>query len=330
MVIIALIAAFLARDPSSSVFRVVSFAWAGFGAAVQCGPGGLCLRPCARRRGACGAHDGRVAAPVAGCPGADGMDRHAVRRRGVCGRQGVLFLTPHMGCFEVTAQGVAQRYGPTRGPITVLYRPARQAWLAGVMERSRQRPGLDTAPTTLAGVRQMIKATHGAGRAIGLLPDQVPPDGMGQWAPFFGRPAYTMTLGARLACRPAPRCCWSGASACRGGGVSGCISARCRRRWRPRWTPPWCRSTNGAPDSRVPRAVFVGLRALQATPGRDRRREGSRMKTLGARLFLAFLWLLHFVWPALIIDSQTEALHIASEILAVHLRYALNLQSWVR
>lgn len=33
MVIIALIAAFLARDPNSSVFRVVSFAWAGFGAA---------------------------------------------------------------------------------------------------------------------------------------------------------------------------------------------------------------------------------------------------------------------------------------------------------
>ena len=33
MVVIALIAAFLARDPNSSVFRVVSFAWAGFGAA---------------------------------------------------------------------------------------------------------------------------------------------------------------------------------------------------------------------------------------------------------------------------------------------------------
>ena len=33
MIIIALIAAFLARDPNSSVFRVVSFAWAGFGAA---------------------------------------------------------------------------------------------------------------------------------------------------------------------------------------------------------------------------------------------------------------------------------------------------------
>ena len=33
MVVIALIAAVLARDPNSSVFRVVSFAWAGFGAA---------------------------------------------------------------------------------------------------------------------------------------------------------------------------------------------------------------------------------------------------------------------------------------------------------
>jgi Kdo2-lipid IVA lauroyltransferase/acyltransferase len=112
--------------------------------------------------------------------------------------KGVLFLTPHMGCFEVTAQGLAQRYSAEFGPITVLYRPARQPWLAEVMEGSRQRPGLDTAPTTLAGVRQMIKALR-AGRAIGLLPDQVPPDGMGQWAPFFGKPAYTMTLGARLA-----------------------------------------------------------------------------------------------------------------------------------
>jgi len=34
---------------------------------------------------------------------------------------------------------------------------------------------------------------------VGLLPDQVPPAGMGVWAPFFGRNAYTMTLAARLA-----------------------------------------------------------------------------------------------------------------------------------
>jgi KDO2-lipid IV(A) lauroyltransferase len=34
---------------------------------------------------------------------------------------------------------------------------------------------------------------------VGLLPDQVPSRGEGVWAPFFGRPAYTMTLPARLA-----------------------------------------------------------------------------------------------------------------------------------
>ncbi len=40
VVIIAIIAMFLARDPSSNVFRIVSFAWAGFGAAF--GPIILC------------------------------------------------------------------------------------------------------------------------------------------------------------------------------------------------------------------------------------------------------------------------------------------------
>lgn len=112
-------------------------------------------------------------------------------------RKGVVFLTPHMGCFEITAQGLAARYGAEYGPITVLYRPARQAALAPVIETARRREGLETAPTTLAGVRQMIKALR-AGRAVGVLPDQVPPDGLGVWSPFFDRPAYTMTLAARL------------------------------------------------------------------------------------------------------------------------------------
>lgn len=112
--------------------------------------------------------------------------------------KGVLFLTPHLGCFEITAQGLAQRYGAKFGPITVLYRPARQPWLATLMAQARNRPGLETAPTTMAGVRQMIRALR-HGQAVGLLPDQVPPLGMGIWAPFFGRAAYTMTLSARLA-----------------------------------------------------------------------------------------------------------------------------------
>jgi KDO2-lipid IV(A) lauroyltransferase len=114
----------------------------------------------------------------------------AARARG----HGIVFLTPHLGCFEATAQGYASRYGR----ITVLYRPARKAWLRPLVDGARKRENLGTAPTTLAGVKQMLKALQ-AGQAVGLLPDQVPPQGLGAWAPFFGRPAYTMTLPARLA-----------------------------------------------------------------------------------------------------------------------------------
>ena len=108
--------------------------------------------------------------------------------------RGIVFLTPHLGCFEAAAQGYAARFGR----ITVLYRPARKPWLRELVETARGRANLDTAPTTLAGVKQMLKALK-AGEAVGLLPDQVPPDRMGVWAPFFGRDAYTMTLSARLA-----------------------------------------------------------------------------------------------------------------------------------
>ena len=111
--------------------------------------------------------------------------------------RGIVFLTPHMGSFEVTAQAIAEQFAAKQGPITVLYRRARKPWLRQLVDTSRNRPGLAAAPATLAGVRQMIRALR-RGEAVGLLPDQVPPEGMGVWAPFFGRPAYTMTLAARL------------------------------------------------------------------------------------------------------------------------------------
>ncbi|MDQ5896782.1 MAG: Kdo2-lipid lauroyltransferase/acyltransferase [Pseudomonadota bacterium] len=110
--------------------------------------------------------------------------------------RGLVMLTPHLGCFEIIAQAYAERWGGQRA-MTALYRPARQPWLRDLVAQSRNRPGLETAPATLAGVRQMIRALRKGG-TIGLLPDQVPPDGLGVWASFFGREAYTMTLAARL------------------------------------------------------------------------------------------------------------------------------------
>ena len=112
--------------------------------------------------------------------------------------KGIIFLTPHLGCFEITPQAYAARYAAAGRSITVLYRPPRKAWLAPLFQAGRTRPGLAAAPTTLAGIKQMLKALKN-GQAVGLLPDQVPPEGMGVWADFFGQPAYTMTLAAKLA-----------------------------------------------------------------------------------------------------------------------------------
>jgi KDO2-lipid IV(A) lauroyltransferase len=111
-------------------------------------------------------------------------------------RRPLVILTPHMGSFEVCARAYTARWG-TRQPVTVLYRPARSRALREFQERSRQRPTMPTAPANLAGVRQMLRALKRR-ESVGLLPDQVPPEGQGVWAPFFGLPAYTMTLATRL------------------------------------------------------------------------------------------------------------------------------------
>jgi Kdo2-lipid IVA lauroyltransferase/acyltransferase len=113
-------------------------------------------------------------------------------------KRGVIFLTPHLGCFEVTAQAYALRHQAQGKAITVLYRPARKSALQSLVSRSRARPGLHAAPATLSGVKTLFKALR-SGQALGILPDQVPPLGLGAWAAFFGQPAYSMTLPARLA-----------------------------------------------------------------------------------------------------------------------------------
>lgn len=106
--------------------------------------------------------------------------------------RGAIFLTPHLGCFEIIAQAIASRV-----PLTAMYRPPKKAVLEPLLGRARTREGLSLAPANLAGVRTLLKRLRGGG-AIGLLPDQVPGAGEGVWAPFFGRPAYTMTLPAKL------------------------------------------------------------------------------------------------------------------------------------
>jgi KDO2-lipid IV(A) lauroyltransferase len=124
---------------------------------------------------------------VQACHGLEHLE--AAQSRG----RGIIVLTPHLGCFEIVSLFLAARM-----PITIMYRPPKLTWLDEVMRSGRRRGQTSLARTDISGVRAMFKALK-RHEAIGLLPDQVPGNGEGEWAPFFGRPAYTMTLVGRLA-----------------------------------------------------------------------------------------------------------------------------------
>ena len=116
-----------------------------------------------------------------------------VARDALAEGRGILYLTPHLGCFEITA-----RYMVKYGPLTVMYRPPRHAGLEPAMEQARNMSGLRAVPANMQGIREFVRALK-RGEAVGMLPDQVPGSGDGVWAPFFGRPALTMTLAGKLA-----------------------------------------------------------------------------------------------------------------------------------
>lgn len=106
--------------------------------------------------------------------------------------KGLILLGPHAGNFESLGAIYTSRF-----PATVLFRPPRMAWLQDWIIKTRSRARLTMAPANHTGVRSLVKALK-RGQSIGILPDQVPVLGEGDWAPFFGQPAYTTTLVQRL------------------------------------------------------------------------------------------------------------------------------------
>ncbi len=107
--------------------------------------------------------------------------------------KGIILLTPHWGCFEIISSYCGKSYA-----ITNLYRAPKLAWVESFMRNGRQRGKAKLATADIKGVRTLYKALK-QGEIIGMLPDQVPGNGEGEWVEFFHRPAYTMTLVGRLA-----------------------------------------------------------------------------------------------------------------------------------
>ena len=107
--------------------------------------------------------------------------------------KGVIIMAPHTGNWECIG-----RVLPAYAPITCLYQPPKYPELETLVKTGRQKAGAIVVPTTQRGIASLLKALR-RGEMVGILPDQVPRAGSGQFAPFFGRPAYTMTLVHSLA-----------------------------------------------------------------------------------------------------------------------------------
>jgi Kdo2-lipid IVA lauroyltransferase/acyltransferase len=119
----------------------------------------------------------------------------AIERLRAAGKP-IVFVTPHLGGYDF-----AGRYLWSRLPILAMYRPHKIFQVDQLLREGRNRgaapDGTNVAPANMAGVRMVLKHLKRGGCTV-VLPDQVPGLGEGEWVPFFGRPAYTMTLLGRL------------------------------------------------------------------------------------------------------------------------------------
>jgi KDO2-lipid IV(A) lauroyltransferase len=109
--------------------------------------------------------------------------------------KGVIIAAPHLGCWELLNYWLCRRT-----PMAILYRPPRIAAIEGLLRKVRGALAPEQVRADGAGVRTLYKRLA-AGGTVGILPDQKPRAGEGQFAPFFGRDALTMVLLPRLAAR---------------------------------------------------------------------------------------------------------------------------------
>jgi len=109
--------------------------------------------------------------------------------------KGVIIAAPHLGCWELLNYWLCRRT-----PMAILYRPPRIAAIEGLLRKVRGALAPEQVRADGAGVRILYKRLA-AGGTVGILPDQKPRAGEGQFAPFFGREALTMVLLPRLAAR---------------------------------------------------------------------------------------------------------------------------------
>lgn len=106
----------------------------------------------------------------------------------------IVFLTPHIGNFEMAVKYTANRI---KRDFTILYKPEKDQWFNEMMLNGRSEDNIIPVPTNRQGVLTLVKSLKDNG-IIGILPDNVASTGDGVWVNFFGKPVFATTLAAKL------------------------------------------------------------------------------------------------------------------------------------
>ena len=109
--------------------------------------------------------------------------------------RGIFFLTAHIGFWELAPPVL----GLYRGPLSIVVRPADNPWLDRELAALRGRFGNNTLPKHGAA-RKMLETVRRGGR-VGILIDQRVMAKEGIEVPFFGHPALTSPILARMSLR---------------------------------------------------------------------------------------------------------------------------------
>ena len=121
-------------------------------------------------------------------------DRH-ILDDALAENRGVILLAPHLGNWEVLGLYLSEV-----AEVTSLYQPPDMQTLEPIIRQSREKVGAKLVPTNRKGVMALLKAMKSGGFTA-ILPDQVPDAAGGEFAPFYGTPALTMTLVNNLRSR---------------------------------------------------------------------------------------------------------------------------------
>lgn len=109
--------------------------------------------------------------------------------------KGVLLATPHYGNWELLLQFMAEQ-----GPLSVVYNPPESLHLDSFLYLARNADTVHMVPAEATAMRPLLRALQ-KGETVGITPDQQPKQGGGEFVPFYGIPALTLSLIAKLATR---------------------------------------------------------------------------------------------------------------------------------